>query len=709
MGWSALLLGLVTALVFFPVLPAIWGFLGVFAPSIPLQHPLTRIFFESWDAGGQQALSRNLLCAQVSLAVVVAICRGRQRCWNLAARKVWSGGLLFLGLGLVSSLAAGHRFQALREWELWLLLGLLVYLVADHWQARLLPYATGAVYVLSCVILLHSLWVALPSTQGRLGGILHHPNALSTLCLMLLPVLFARSGSSSNDRVLGQLLSGAMIALVLQSGSLTGLGILVVLSANISLGVRSKKGAALSLGALPILLLGNLWGGWWSLAVGPVLLLGCWLGGWIRSSSRVYLRETGLIVVAAGLVILFCSLMAPRGLSDGAADPRDSSGLARLELYRVGIEMVRDFPFLGVGPSGFGRYYPSYQHDLRYFSKYVHCLPLEVACEWGLPAFVSLLFLFGSLLAFDIGDCTLTLTEKSLRGVLWVFFAHSLTGVQSQFPYLFVLFALAWGVLQAEEVLEQEDPRHDIVDLAARFFLGGLAAFLVWFHLSQAEIDYDRELAIALSSRLSASQNQPVRDLLASAFFRDPLNSETARLWGHSCLLAQDHEAALAIARETIELDPQRGSCFLLLLLAQSPTDPQRELWVRRAQAVDPVNYPSFYRILAEIMVNRRQWDEALELLRNQNARYEDLENLGLPSFRFDDLSEQLVEYYALKALLVNREDPKDPSAESDLRKAIYYCQGDVRRVTRLAVYPSTVELLPQGVLQTIFADLTRY
>lgn len=697
------------ALLFFPVLPALWEFLGVFVPTLPSQHPMTRIFFESWDAGGQQALSRNLLCTLISAVLVVAICRGGQRLWRPPVTKLWNRGFVFLGLGLVSSLVAGHRFQALREWQLWMLLGLLVYVVADQWQVRLLPSATAAVYALSVTILLHALWVAVPSTQGRLGGVLHHPNALSTLCLMLLPVLFARSVSPASDRFLGQVLSGAMIALVLQSGSLTGISVLVVLTAVVCFDVRSKRGVFKSLVFLPILVVGNLWGVGWSMAIGPTLLLGCWLGGGLKRRSPQWNGESALIVLAAGLVLLFCSLLAPSGLAEGAADPRDSSGLARLELYTVGAKMTRDFPVFGVGPNGFGRYFPSYQQGLRYFSKYVHCLPLEVACEWGVPAFVVFLFLAGPLLAFDLGDRALTLTQRSLKGVLWVFAFHSLTGVQSQFPYLFVLAALACGVLLAGEAVERKGFVPGPADLLVRFVCGLLGVTLVYFHLSQVEVDFDRELAIALSSRLPASQNQPVRDLLASAFLRDPLNSETARLWAHSLLLAQDRQAASDVAVLAVEMDPQRGSCFELVLQAQSTSDPERERWIQRALAVDPLNYPAFYRHQAELLVSRQDWMKALQVLRTQSVQYEDLDRMGLPSFRFDDLSEQLVEFLALKALLENRQNPNGPKAESDLRKAIYYCQGDLRRVRRLASYPSTVQLQPSGNVEAIFSDLKQY
>ncbi len=76
----------------------------------------------------------------------------------------------------------------------------------------------------------------------------------------------------------------------------------------------------------------------------------------------------------------------------------DSSVTARLVFYRGAVRMLVSRPFLGWGPGTFGRVFPRYQDDVRFYSRYTHDEYLALAAEGGLlslASFVAFLLCLG--------------------------------------------------------------------------------------------------------------------------------------------------------------------------------------------------------------------------------------------------------------------------------------------------------------------------
>lgn len=666
-------------LVLFPLPVMLWQLgasLGWFSST-----SLAGLLFQGWDAGGQHPFSRALLRSLGAGTILSALVLPRRTDW--APPGWFRYGLFFLCLGAVSSVLAPHRFQALREWETWLLAGLLVYVVGAYWRTRWNKLCLGLSYFLAWLVVVQAVLIGLPVSQGRLGGFFHHPNALSTLSLMLLAVMLSRALSESSDAIWARCLSGGLLAVVICTGSLTGGVLLVGVSAWLSsVGrpylVRLAGGVA----AGACLLLVNLWGQEWSMLCLPGLLITFWLFAMSQGANRKWVAVGVTIVSVATAVLALQAFWTPaEGISQGHLS-RLSSGLGRLQFYRSCLAMLWENPWFGVGPAGFSRTYPGIQVELDYFSKFPHSLPLEVLSEWGVPAAVALLLMLYGAIKPSQSDC-----KQQIAGwVLLVFLLHSSTDVQTQFPYLLLLAAIALGVIAAGHRPQDPGVGEGPSQMGVRIALVLSCAVLLSVNLARMNAGFDRSLALSLARSSRAMEEQAlIEELLAKSFLADPLDSESARLWGLALLSSNQKSAARDIASLALWLDPNRATCELLALSAEPPPDDQAVERYRRVLELDRVNYPIFYRKLAEALWTQGRWQEARMLLRGQASVYRSDRLAKLFRFREKDLQEQLVEFFALKAMLEEKGAPG--AGEPDFRRALQHTGGRAEHLERLELY----------------------
>jgi hypothetical protein len=684
----------------FPMAPVVWALAGWAFPSLPGSHPLLSVVFEAWDAGAQQPMSRALLrclCALVGLAGLLLPARRdwRRPAWLLA-------GTIFLALGALSSVLAPHAFQALREWETWLAAGLLAYALAANWGQSMERLCLVCAYLLAGLAVLHSLSLGIPQSMERLGGPLHNPNAFSTLLLMLLAVLVPRITAGERDRLLAPLAVGALVGLDLCTGSLTGGALAAGLALALALAPRHASmpaRVAAGLVGAALVVAANLYGGWLAVAFLPLALLLAW--GLACLSRPAFGRASVAAVFVAGLLLCTHAMLAPpRALGQGSVS-RAPSGLGRLEFYRCTLQMIARHPLLGAGPAGFSRVYPSRQSSIAYFSRFPHCLPLEVASEWGLGAALALAL----LLAGALGEAARPRCGPVQRAAAWtlvVFALHSLTDVQTQFPYLLVLAAVALAALAASPLARDSDAgalepssqehREGVPALLCRVLLAFLCLAVLLLNVARVRAGFDRTLASAIAQRATSERSrQVVLALLQTSFQADPLNSESARLWALALLEGGQDQAAAGVARLAWQLDPHRASCLLALFTASPPPRQTAVQSYRAASEVDRINYPVFYRLWAEALRGEGRASEALAVLRAQVPSYSPTVMANLPEFRAADLSDQLVELYALKAVLEAEVRPGGAASEPDLRRALYHCDGSRPRLRRLRAYMASL------------------
>ena len=142
-------------------------------------------------------------------------------------------------------------------------------------------------------------------------------------------------------------------------------------------------------------------GAWrWRAALAAVAVPAWWLsasrqafGAWALASATMVRRSRRSLAVAAALATVLAVAIAVVPTFRARATETMNSGLGvREDLLAFGASLVRDHPATGIGPGLFGAHYKKaalegWTYRGRELPQvgmpWVHCLPLEVACEYG--------------------------------------------------------------------------------------------------------------------------------------------------------------------------------------------------------------------------------------------------------------------------------------------------------------------------------------
>lgn len=616
-------------------------------------------------------------------------------------RETWAWFALALGL---CSAAFGPRFYASEtEWEFWLLLLLAARILAIRPPLVSPVLALAAWYALLLAVAAHAMLFGLMGAGGRLVGVFHHPNIMSTFCLMSLPLLLWRGAFvEEQDRLLAAPLGGVYLALVVWTGSLTGLSVLMALLCywawQPATGLRLLSSAA----AFSLPVLANLAGG----AVGPMVqgvalaaLLGlCW-----NRARKAGSQAKGAVVMAIfALTILLPALLSPELGGGGTVVSRDNSVSARLHFYQAGYTMLTEQPLLGLSPGGFAHEYPRFQGSILYFSKFIHCLPLEFVVEWGLPAGALALL---SLVAWgkSIRWEEFAVPRPVLLTAFVAFTLHCLSGVQDQFPYLFAYLVLGYHLCRAGGSQPQRAAEGPAFALG-RFVLAVAVLGLVLFNGIRVSSQFDRSMGFELFRRRGPVARAPSTALLSDSALSLPVDEEAWFQWGLLLDAEGEGAASTILAQRAIELDPRWAAPRELEMRNTLPTQMER---VTEAIAIDPVNYPTFYRVMAELQLRQGNSRAALEQLLSRAADYSPTLLSGLPDFRADDLDEQLGEYWMTAAIAAETEG-NDREAERAFRKSMYFCHNRLSRLRRLVTYPTRRRLKVGPLVHSMLDQLAQ-
>lgn len=690
------LLGLVLvilAIFVFPLASALWEFVEILGLG-PKGSSILAIFFDSLDAGAQSALSRALLRGILAWGCVLALLLPLDSVNNA---KPW--GALFLFWGALAVVCSSRPELAEREWETWALTLLFAFLLR-RCRHRAFGFVVGfGIYALCFGVFFHALWIGVPETQGRLGGVFHHANALSTFCLIVQPFLLWRSTELGWERFFASTLAGALGCVLIWSGSLTG-GILALSALAFftkrtsSLTIRSLLGIGTAILALGL----NLMGGWWAALGYPLLFVVLLLIAIIANEGRfrfdTWMTLLVSLVLTAGLFVA----LSPGDENTGVVHNRGNSGAARLEFYRAGMELLFENPVLGCGPRGFGREYPRVSESATYFSKFVHCVPLELALEWGVPA-----FLFGCLGLRVLVGQRHTVSQKVFLATFSLLLLHSLSGVQSQFPILIVLVALSWSVL--DESAEHVEGNERWWNMAARFLLALVLMCVVGVNLLRATADFDSRAAIKLTKIYGSRATLPIQQLLQSSCLVYPPNGEPWFQWANYSLNNGRPELAAAKSEQAILSDSRWAAPRKVWGEARLGTLSDEQ--IGEFLSIDPINYPTFYRFLAENLVRRDEVEQARDLLREKAPLYHAIEMNSLPDFRSRDLEQQLVEFWLLLAIIEEKLD-NERGSEAAFRMALFHCRKRLSRFRKMIDYPLRAELKPGIHVQDLLLQLSK-
>ncbi|HLF50599.1 MAG TPA: O-antigen ligase family protein, partial [Methylomirabilota bacterium] len=125
-----------------------------------------------------------------------------------------------------------------------------------------------------------------------------------------------------------------------------------------------------------------------------------------------WLIVVGLVVVVGGLLAMpyqvrvrFLTLYELRHRILTMADAHDVGVTERVYMWRSGLAMWREHPWLGVGPGGVKREYHAYAlpEAAKKRTGHVHNTPLQILVERGVLGLAAWLWLFGAFYGRAIG------------------------------------------------------------------------------------------------------------------------------------------------------------------------------------------------------------------------------------------------------------------------------------------------------------------
>jgi O-antigen ligase len=121
-----------------------------------------------------------------------------------------------------------------------------------------------------------------------------------------------------------------------------------------------------------------------------------WLGSLTAITVLLGARRLRLLLVIPALITIFL-VLSPASLKQRAysiIDPNDSSNRDRLQMLTMGVHMVHDQPFFGVGPEMVSRVYGDYlvPNPVHRSNPHLHNVPMQIAAERGLIALAAWLW-----------------------------------------------------------------------------------------------------------------------------------------------------------------------------------------------------------------------------------------------------------------------------------------------------------------------------
>ena len=127
-----------------------------------------------------------------------------------------------------------------------------------------------------------------------------------------------------------------------------------------------------------------------------------WIGWFVAVAVLFILKRPRALIYATPLLIFFITFMPlpifTRVVS--SFDTRQSSNLDRIRMVQAGVEMIKDYPLLGVGPANVKEVYPLYRrHDApRFRIPHLHNNLVQLWAERGVLAPIAYLLLLGLFL-----------------------------------------------------------------------------------------------------------------------------------------------------------------------------------------------------------------------------------------------------------------------------------------------------------------------
>jgi O-antigen ligase len=136
-----------------------------------------------------------------------------------------------------------------------------------------------------------------------------------------------------------------------------------------------------------------------------------WLGWVAAAGTLLIMRKPRALIYAAPALILFVTFLPLPlfGRLISTFDPKLESNVDRIRMFEAGVEIIKDYPMLGVGPANIKEYYPLYRKPdaPRFRIPHLHNNVVQIWAERGIVALLGYLL----FLALFLRECA-----KAWRG-----------------------------------------------------------------------------------------------------------------------------------------------------------------------------------------------------------------------------------------------------------------------------------------------------
>jgi O-antigen ligase len=127
-----------------------------------------------------------------------------------------------------------------------------------------------------------------------------------------------------------------------------------------------------------------------------------WVGWVVATTILLISKRPRMLIFAAPAVVFFITFMPLPlfGRLVSSFDTRQSSNLDRIRMIQAGVEMIKDYPLLGVGPANVKEVYPLYRKPdaPRFRIPHLHNNLVQLWAERGVLAIVAYLIFLGLFL-----------------------------------------------------------------------------------------------------------------------------------------------------------------------------------------------------------------------------------------------------------------------------------------------------------------------
>jgi|GEM_PF-6444470 len=363
----------------------------------------------------------------------------------------------------------------------------------------------------------------------------------------------------------------------------------------------------------------------------------------------------------------------------------DSSKAARLEFYLISLKMFKDHPFTGVGPGNFGLYYPKYEKDPRFYSKFVHNFYLQALCEYGIFGFMFFAVILFLIIKEYIKALKLSKNTKYFPliwglvagcvGALLHIMVH-LDWLFSSPPFYFWAFT---GIIFYYSNFLQNDKNENVgaycntplpVNYLISIILAAVSIIVLLFYFA----DNFAETARYYKNKGELNSAVYYYEKAAKLNTLNPdFHKELAALYFYNNRgTAININDAIEEAKIAVKLDKLKPNNYTLLakLYKEQGNDKLYIETLEKALLADPVNYPSIYNDLAIYYLEKGGLKKSKEYALKIISIYKDEYFSVMTTVRRPDMEKQVSDSYVLLASVESMEGNNE-SAKKRLLKAL--------------------------------------